>query len=38
MIDRPDHLNLKLQPPRSITINQRGDILEKTAIGLLTEN
>jgi Fic family protein len=22
------HLNLKLQPPRSITINQRGEILE----------
>jgi hypothetical protein len=22
------HLNLKLQPPRSITINQRGEVLE----------
>jgi Fic family protein len=32
------HLNLKLQPPRSITINQRGDILEKPASGPLTEN
>ena len=32
------HLNLNLQPPRSITINQRGDILEKTASGPLTEN
>jgi Fic family protein len=32
------HLNLKLQPPRSITINQRGDILEKPASGMLTEN
>jgi Fic family protein len=31
------HLNLKLQPPRSITINQRGDILEKPA-RLLAEN
>ena len=32
------HLNLKLQPPRSITINRRGDILEKPASELLTEN
>jgi hypothetical protein len=28
MSDRPNHLNLKLQPPGSITINQRGDILK----------
>ncbi len=32
------HLNLKLQPPHSITISQRGEVLEKPAGGQLPEN
>jgi hypothetical protein len=31
-------VNLKLQPPRSITISQRGEILEKPAGALQVKN